>query len=104
MKEKKNLAVSILVILSILIISITVVSKTVIASNQSVERSKVITSIQIERGDTLWDIADRYYTEEEYNDVSEYISEIKKCNGLSSDTIHEGQYLIVPHFIPVSTS
>lgn len=103
MNKKKNLTITIMVVLSILLISLGIVSKTVIASNKSDENSKVIASIQIEKGDTLWGIAVKYYTDD-YDNVKEYINEIKQCNGLASDTIHAGQYLIIPHFIPTSTS
>ncbi|MDD3403244.1 MAG: LysM peptidoglycan-binding domain-containing protein [Hespellia sp.] len=50
-------------------------------------------SIQIESGDSLWSIA------EEYKPVSqstnEYISELIRLNGLTSEDIHADQYLTV---------
>jgi hypothetical protein len=30
--------------------------------------------------------------------MKSYIREIKETNGLSSDTIHEGNYIVVPYF------
>lgn len=63
----------------------------------STNRNKQVVSIQIESGDTLWGIAKEYITEE-YNDINQYIEEIKSCNGLFEDTIHEGNHLIVPYY------
>ena len=71
-------------------------SSNVSAQNSS-NRNKQVVSIKIEAGDTLWGIAKEYMTEE-YNDINEYIEEIKTSNGLFEDTIHEGHYLIVPYY------
>ncbi len=66
-------------------------------------RSKQVVSVKIKKGDTLWDIAKEYMTEE-YNDINEYIQEIKLSNGLYSDTIHEGSYLIVPYYAEIDSN
>lgn len=63
-----------------------------------VYREKIVTTICVEKDSTLWDIATRYYTEE-YRDLNDMIDEIKKSNGIVKDTIHEGAYLIIPHYI-----
>ena len=57
-----------------------------------------ITSVQICEGDSLWSLASRYYTEE-YSSITEYIAEIKRMNGLSSDVLYAGNYLLIPHFV-----
>lgn len=67
------------------------------ASRKPIEYEKVVASVYIEKGDSLWTIAQRYYTEENES-MKEYIREIKNCNHLSSNTIREGQYLIVPYY------
>ena len=61
-------------------------------------REKVVITICVEKNSTLWDIAAEYYSEE-YTDVNEMIEEIKMSNGIKKDTIHEGAYLIVPHYV-----
>ena len=61
------------------------------------ERCKYYKSIQIHSGDTLWNIAEEYMTED-YESVSEYITEVKKINKLSSDQIQDSQYLTVPYY------
>lgn len=59
---------------------------------------KSYTSIEIQSGDSLWSIASEYMTEE-YGSVQEYMKEIKSLNGLRSDEIHAGKFLVVPYYI-----
>lgn len=61
-------------------------------------RNKQVVSIRIEKGDTLWKIAKDYITEE-YGNINEYIDEIKLSNGLDTDNIYEGSYIIVPYYV-----
>lgn len=58
---------------------------------------KYYTSIQIKSGDTLWDIAGRYMTNE-YRDRNEYMKEVRSINHISGDEIHAGQFLVVPYY------
>lgn len=67
------------------------------ASKKPMEYKKVVASVYIEKGDSLWTIARKYYTEENES-MNVYINEIKTCNHLSSNVIKEGQYLIVPYY------
>lgn len=60
-------------------------------------REKVFSAILIEKNDTLWEIATEYYSYE-YEDLNDYIEEIKRTNGMKDDSITEGQYLIIPYF------
>lgn len=57
---------------------------------------KYYTSIEIQPGDTLWDIAEAYITED-YESISEYVQDLKKINSLDSDNITAGQNLIVAY-------
>ena len=41
----------------------------------------------IQRGDTLWDIAKRYHTKEEY---------IRKLNNIEGDNLTEGMQILIP--------
>lgn len=61
------------------------------------ERERLTVSVLIEEGDSLWAIAEEYFTDE-YSSIPEYIEVIKTCNRLSSDLIHEGSYLIIPYY------
>lgn len=58
-------------------------------------RSKRVLSVSVSREDSLWGIAERYYTPE-CGDMKEYIQEIKRCNSLEKDTIYAGSRLLVP--------
>ena len=65
-----------------------------LATDKHVDKDIQYTSICIEKGDTLWSIAEEYITDE-YETVPQYIKEIKKINGLTSDSIQSGMNLIV---------
>jgi len=58
---------------------------------------KYYTSIQIEAGDTLWQIANNYITDE-YSDIHEYIAEVCSINHILEDEIHAGQYIVIPYY------
>ncbi len=76
---------------------VTITVNTAVPVRENSAAQKVITSLYIEDGDTLWDIASRYYTED-CSSLRSYIKEIKECNNLTSDRIHAGEYLIVPYY------
>jgi cell division protein YceG involved in septum cleavage len=84
----------------LLIFSAVFFSKTVTAQ-RSGDRFKLVTSVEIKKGDTLWSIATEYITDE-YSNLNEYINEIKDTNGLVSDTIHAGNYILVPYYADAS--
>jgi len=67
-------------------------------SSYSVESNidKYYKSIELKKGDTLWNIAETYM-DESYDSVEDYISELKKLNNLTTDEIHEGNYLMVAY-------
>ena len=58
---------------------------------------KYYASICIESGDTLWTIADEYI-EGFHISKSDYIAEICEINGISEDTIHAGDYIVIPYY------
>lgn len=59
---------------------------------------KYYTTVTVEKGDTLWDLALENYSEKYYDSVDDYIEEVKAINGLKSDTIHEGAKLVIVYF------
>lgn len=70
---------------------------TIVANGQSKPLKKTYVSVEVEEGDTLWNIADTY------NDSSitslttkEYVEQIKSINQIGDDTINSGNYVIVP--------
>ena len=58
---------------------------------------KYYKSITIEQGDSLWSIAEEYCTDA-YENTQDYIDELKELNRLTSETIHEGQHLVVTYY------
>ena len=64
------------------------------ASNASKKYYKCIT---IEEGDTLWDIANEYKTEE-YASTQDYIDEVLAINNLNTDVIVDGTNLLIPYY------
>lgn len=59
--------------------------------------NRYYTSIQLQPGDSLWEIAGRYQEGSGYSKM-EYVEELKRMNGLQSEQIHSGQYLTVVYF------
>ena len=88
----------IMVCLVVLVFATTVLAITQRASADTPEtRKKTCTSIEIQPGDTLWNIAETYYTEE-CQDLRSYIDEIKKTNNMHDDKLISGRHLIVPYY------
>jgi len=88
----------IMVCLVVMVFATTVLAITQRASADTSElRKKTCTSIEIQPGDTLWSIAEAYYTEE-CHDLRSYIDEIKKTNNMFDDKLVSGRYLIVPYY------
>ena len=86
------------VIISLAMIGIVVFSSgNAIQAHEDEQACKLYTSIRIEKGDTLWAIAGRYM-DGHYSSIQEYIDEVKFINELTSDTIHEDAYLLVPYY------
>ncbi|MFI3171732.1 MAG: LysM peptidoglycan-binding domain-containing protein [Clostridia bacterium] len=55
------------------------------------------TSIEVEYGDTLWSISRAICTEKTDKNIDLMVDEIIRVNGLKSDRIVSGNYLIVPN-------
>ena len=60
-------------------------------------------SIEIQPGDTLWDIAEETMPSR-YDSTAEYVEALKDMNGLTTDLIRAGEHLIIAYedteFIP----
>lgn len=61
------------------------------------EPVRYYTSIHIEQGDTLWDIAQQYKLETE--STQDYIDEVMEMNQLSSDQITAGKSLMIYYYV-----
>jgi hypothetical protein len=100
MNKRRLWMIGIALLFLLLLFSLYFFSKTVTAQRYE-ERVKLVTSIEVKKGDTLWSIAERYITDE-YDNLHEYIDEIMSSNGLASDTIHVGSHIIVPYYVNAS--
>lgn len=59
---------------------------------------KYYTSVIVEAGESLWDIADDYM-DEHYDSRNSYIAEVRRINHLDENgTVTAGQTLIVPYY------
>lgn len=100
LSRRKFYRIAFLVFFTLVLFSIIFITKTA-AAERNTNRTKMVTSIQIKNGDTLWSIA-KSYMSDEYDNIEDYIDEIKTSNGLASDTIHAGNYIIVPYYADAS--
>ena len=57
---------------------------------------KYYTEVRVDRGDTLWSIADRFMSEE-YTSRRAYVSEIQKINNLGCE-LQYGQKILVTYY------
>lgn len=60
--------------------------------------NKYFTNITIDKGDTLWNLAEEYMDEEHYSSIYEYMDELRDMNNLTSDELYAGQNLIVTYY------
>lgn len=95
--HKKQLIAMFGILFAVIFILFLLLAPTDVTAQKLRDSRKEIVSVQINKGDTLWSIASRYMTDD-YKDMNSYIDEIKETNGLSSDMIHEGGYIVVPYF------
>lgn len=60
---------------------------------------KYYTSVTVEAGESLWDIAEEYIDYDYYKDRNDYITEVKNINHLDAQgSILAGQSLILPYY------
>lgn len=67
------------------------------SNDEPVQKYKYYKSIQINTGDTLWNIAKENMTAE-YDSITDYIKEVKEINNLTNDYIISGSYLTIPYY------
>jgi LysM repeat protein len=93
-----------MITLTLLVFGVLIGSNLLDSSRSEAESSKqaykYYTSIQVESGDTLWSIADKYASTE-YSNHDTYMKELLALNHLSDTTIHSGQYLTVAYYADV---
>lgn len=60
-------------------------------------RVKCYHSVEIEAGETLWDIAEREMGPG-WSDIREYIHEVEELNGINGNMIKAGEYICLPYY------
>ena len=95
---KAGMLLIVIATVTVLIISY---SSPIQAKESGTSRKQYI-SILINPGDSLWSIACEY-ADCHYSNIHEYIDEVMFINGLTSDLINAGCYLLVPHYIDGNT-
>lgn len=59
-------------------------------------------SVCISHGDSLWTIAEANLDQPTDAQIQAYVDEITKLNHLSSNTIHAGNYILIPRYRSLS--
>lgn len=93
-------------LIMLLIVAVAIVAIAIIAASFSSQANdedhmatyKYYKSIEIQKGDTLWSIANSYSDTNHYASTTEYIKEVRNINSLTSDNIIAGSYIIVPYY------
>lgn len=87
-----------LVSVIVLTISLTLLISGCFSKAQAADNyNKYFKSVTIERGETLYDYADRY-ADFHYDSAEEYISEVAKINSINPDRIIAGNNIIIPYY------
>lgn len=71
-----------------------------IQANEKVDEIgyKYFTVYEIEMGDTLWNLAEKYIDERYYESLNQYIEEVKEINHLKNDNIVRGDTIVLPYY------
>ena len=93
-----KLTIIVLVMIALFLVVLFVMPERTVAAGNTDCRTYQIISVEITEGDSLWNLASEYYTEE-FSSVSNYVTEIKRMNGMRSDTLYAGSYLLIPQYV-----
>lgn len=85
------------IMITIVLFGFLINHKTSVSAAPEHTLNKYYTSIEIQPGDTLWDIADTYQTEG-YSSRNAFLKEIQELNHIDASNITSGCYLIIPYY------
>jgi len=85
MKEK-------LILLTFLTIFSLITTPIIKSNSLNIPTNNGLITYQVQKGDSLWDIALKY----DSNDIENFLFEAKKLNNLDNSAIFEDQILIIP--------
>lgn len=66
-------------------------------------KAKCFSSVMIEYGSTLSDIAAKYCDDEMYDSRDSYIKEVMFINHMNDTSIKAGNYIIVPYYVDINS-
>lgn len=72
-----------------------------IAASAQTEQTdyKYFKSVRISAGDTLYSIADSYYSQDYYDDMEEYLKEVCRTNHIDDrNSLVAGDHIIMPYY------
>ena len=81
------------IVLLLCIFALSTLAKAKRTRAAQIERLTAYESVYISSGDSLWSIAQQYRGNQ---DTAVFVENLKMLNGLSSDHIQEGYYILVP--------
>lgn len=96
---RRNRRIAAVLFLVLMSLNISVVGHTLSVGAEKPQTYKYYTEIRVGSGETLWDIAMEYMTDE-YRSPAAYIREVKKINNIG-EQIQYGQYLTIPYYSEV---
>lgn len=97
-RRRKCLTVSLTAFATFCLVMICAVSYRTIHSNAG-DGFKYYTSVVVEPGDSVWEIADQYMDDVHYDSKESYIFEVRSINHLDEAcSVTSGQMLIVPYY------
>lgn len=61
------------------------------------EEYKYFKSIEVQKGDSLWTIAEEYM-KDDYDTIQDYITEVQLINSIKGEQITEGCSIVIPYY------
>lgn len=95
--QRMLIVIGVILLLSIAILLGTSMKAFASSRTTDVPVYKYYTSIQIQPGDTLWDIAQEYTVNTDIS-VPDYIEEVRTLNHLSDTNVHSGEHIVVSYY------
>ncbi|NLV35149.1 MAG: LysM peptidoglycan-binding domain-containing protein [Clostridiaceae bacterium] len=77
----------------VMMVTIILSSISLLNFSQSADAGQSYTTVVVERGDTLWDLAKQY---NDKGDLRQYIKKIEEANHINDSMIYEGDVLKMP--------
>lgn len=94
--NRNYLVISAVAVILALVLALAV-GRVSVSGKEKNPTEKLVTTVTVAYGDTLWEIAERYHSEE-CGSVADYVTEIKACNQMWDDEIRAGESIVVPYW------